>query len=153
MMPQVWREVGPHLPGWHLVRLQLGVACLGAPSPTPYELEANAITHLVGDGVTGVGCSTAALAPGAADLVVSRICVLHIPLADRAELFNRVGSWLRPGGVLAMEDYAAADTGLSATARETLEEAVSVPAGELPTFAEWKATLTTADSRAVSSRT
>ena len=47
-------------------------------------------------------------AVGAADIVVARLCVLHIPLSAREAVLGRCASWLRPGGVLSFEDYAAA---------------------------------------------
>ena len=51
---------------------------------------------------------------------------------------------MKQGAALALEDYAAADEGLSEYAKTTLETEVSVPDGALPTHAEWKETLAAA---------
>ena len=97
---------------------------------------------MVGNAVTGDGLSELSELDGSADAVVSRLCVLHIPVSARAALFSNCSSWMKPGAVLALEDYAAADgPGLTDSAVEILRDEVSVPDGALPTFAEWEATL------------
>ena len=106
------------------------------------DLNQGAVTHGVADVVTGA-CEPAGCSPadGEADVMVSRLCVLHIPLSARQTVLSRCASWLRPGGVLAFEDYAAADSGLSAVATASLAEDVYVPDGALPTTGDWTKTL------------
>ena len=67
--------------------------------------------------------------------------MLHIPMSARAAVLGRCAQWLRSGGVLAFEDYAAADSGLSSTASASLEQDVYVPAGQLPTVEQWRVDL------------
>jgi len=106
------------------------------------EIQPGAVAHAVGDIVTGE-CEPASCAPadGEADVVVSRLCVLHIPLSARGRVLSRCAGWLRAGGVLAFEDYAAAATGLSAAASASLATNVYVPNGALPTVQQWRAEL------------
>ena len=105
------------------------------------DLPPSAVSHCTGDAATGYGVPPLLSSAGCADAVVSRLCVLHIPLAARAGLFSRCRSWMRAGGVLAIEDYARKDGGVSEEGRLLLAEGVSVPEGELPTVGEWKETL------------
>ena len=73
--------------------------------------------------------------------VCTGLCVLHIPMSARAAVLGRCAQWLRTGGVLAFEDYAAADSGLSPAASTSLEQDVCVPAGALPTMEQWRSSL------------
>lgn len=100
------------------------------------------VVHVLGNAVTGE-LTPDHLVPseGEACALISRLCILHIPLSIRAELFARCHKWLKAGGVLAFEDYAAAEAGLSTEGAELLEKEVAVPSGQVPNEEEWCATL------------
>lgn len=73
--------------------------------------------------------------------ICAGLCVLHIPMSARVAVLGRCAQWLRTGGVLAFEDYAAADSGLSPAASTSLERDVYVPGGALPTAEQWRSHL------------
>eukprot|EP00586_Coscinodiscus_wailesii_P003848 CAMPEP_0172482458 /NCGR_PEP_ID=MMETSP1066-20121228/8873_1 /TAXON_ID=671091 /ORGANISM="Coscinodiscus wailesii, Strain CCMP2513" /LENGTH=180 /DNA_ID=CAMNT_0013245587 /DNA_START=65 /DNA_END=607 /DNA_ORIENTATION=- len=74
-----------------------------------------------------------------ADVVVCRLCALHVDREDKTKLYENMKLWLKPGGVVAFEDYA--DGGLSPAEQSSLEQNVAVPYGSLLTVTEWKGLL------------
>ena len=135
-----------HCPGLlvRCIELQPGVhraaQRLTAMAAAAGDVERSHVVHLVGDAVTGAvhagdggsevrsssGEEVLAI-DGSVDAVMSRLCVLHIPLESRERMFSRACKWLRPGGVLAIEDYARLDSGLLPYASKALQEEVAVP--------------------------
>ena len=71
-----------------------------------------------------------------------QLVILHIPLSDRAALFARIFSLLKPGGKMWIEDYFwRGPSPFSAEERRLLADNVFVPAGALPSRDEYEAAL------------
>jgi cyclopropane fatty-acyl-phospholipid synthase-like methyltransferase len=69
--------------------------------------------------------------------------ILHIPVSDRAALFARIFSLLKPGGRMYIEDYFwRGPDPFTAEERRLLADNVFVPSGTLPSRGEYEAALT-----------
>lgn len=71
------------------------------------------------------------------DIIISRLCVLHLDCNSKYKFLSNCFKWLNIGGYIAIEDYAEISSGLTRKEKKILNDSVSVPEGELLTIKKW----------------
>ena len=72
-----------------------------------------------------------------ANIIISRLCILHLTIDDKYLFLSKCFRWLTSGGYIAIEDYAESKYGISNNDKKILINHVAVPDGKLLTVKQW----------------